>query len=436
MKRIVLDKTLFEGKKIGIALSGGRDSMCLLYALLDAGITPFVIHIEHGIRGEESIRDMKFVEQVCSSLNIQSHTYRVDAPLRAKEKGISIEQAARELRYEVFDSLLASNTVDRIALAHHANDQVETILMRILRGTGIKGLQGMSIDNGKYIRPLLEYTREDIDSYIKESNIKYVEDSTNSEDIYTRNFLRQEIARLKEKYPNLEESFARLARNAKETEDFISQYVPEVKKDGEYVFINISDLGNKTIACRVIQNGMKELGVLQDVEEKHIDAVLDLVTKESGSYRELSHNVDAYKEGEQIVLAPRVKDENKEYPFALQKIENYEFKELKEKLDNNELRIIHGNIQNLTKTIYLDKDKLPDRIVVRTRKDGDYISKFGGGTKSLGDYLTDKKIPLRVRNSILVGAKDSEVFFICGVEISSKVAVEEKSKKIIKISYI
>lgn len=436
MKRIVLDKSLFEGKTIGIALSGGRDSMCLLYALLDVGITPFVIHIEHGIRGEESIRDMNFVERVCSSLNIESHTYRVDAPLRAKEKGISIEQAARELRYEVFDNLLSSNTVDRIALAHHANDQAETILMRILRGTGIKGLQGMSLDNGKYIRPLLEYTREDIDTYIKDNNIEYVEDSTNSEDIYTRNFLRQEIAKLKEKYPNLEESFARLARNAKETEDFISQYVPEVKKEGDYVFINISDLGNKTIACRVIQNGMKELGVLQDVEEKHIDAILDLATKESGSYRELSHSVDAYKEGEQIVLAPRVKDEYKEYPFALQKIDKYDFKELKDKLDSNELRIIQGNIQNLTKTIYLDADKLPDEIVVRTRKDGDYISKFGGGTKSLGDYLTDKKIPLRVRNRILVGAKGSEVFFICGVEISSKVAVEEKSKKIIKISYI
>ena len=378
---------------------------------------------------------MKFVERVCSSLNIEPHVYRVDAPLRAKEKSISIEQAARELRYEVFDDILSFNTVDRIALAHHANDQAETILMRILRGTGIKGLQGMSADNGKYIRPLLDYTREDIDSYIKENKIDYVEDSTNSEDIYTRNFLRQEIAKLKEKYPNLEESFARLARNAKETEDFISQYVPEVKKEGDYVFINISDLGNKTIACRVIQNGMKELGVLQDVEEKHIDAVLDLATKESGSYRELSHGIDAYKEGEQIVLAPRVKDEYKEYPFALQKIENYEFKELKEKLDNNELRIIHGNIQNLTKTIYLDKDKLPNGIVVRTRKDGDYISKFGGGTKSLGDYLTDKKIPLRVRNRILVGAKDSEVFFICGVEISSKVAVEEKTKNIIKISY-
>ena len=436
MKRIELDKSLFEGKRIGIALSGGRDSMCLLYVLMNAGVEPFVIHIEHGIRGDESIRDMKFVKAICSTLLLQPHIYRVDAPERAKVKGISIEQAARELRYEIFDTLLATNAVDRIALAHHANDQAETILMRILRGTGIKGLQGMSADNGKYIRPLLDYTREDIDAYIKENKIEYVEDSTNSEDIYTRNFLRQEIARLKEKYPNLEESFARLARNAKETEDFISQYVPEVKKENCYVFINISDLGNKTIACRVIQNGMKELGALQDVEEKHIDAILDLVTKESGSYRELSHGIDAYKEGEQIVLAPRVKDEYIEYPFALQKIENYMFKELEHKLDNNELRIIHGNIQDLTKTIYLDEDKLPDGIIVRTRKDGDFISKFGGGTKSLGDYLTDKKIPLRVRNRILVGAKGNEVFFICGVEISSKVAVEENTKKIIKISYI
>ena len=435
MKRIVLNKSLFEGKRIGIALSGGRDSMCLLYALMDMGISPIVIHIEHGIRGEESIRDMKFVEKICESFSLKPRIYNVDAPKRAKEKNISIEQAARELRYEVLDNLINSGEVDRIALAHHANDQAETILMRILRGTGIKGLQGMSADNGKYIRPLLEYTREDIDAYIKENNIEYVEDSTNSEDAYTRNFLRQEIARLKEKYPNLEEAFARLARNAKETEDYISKFVPEVKKEYGYVFINISDLAEKTIACRLIQNGMKELGVLQDVEEKHIEAVLDLTTKESGAYRELSHNIDAYKEGEQIVLAPREKSEYREYPFEIKRIENYEFTLSNEVPDGNELRIIQGNIQNLSKTIYLDADKLGKGVLVRTRKDGDYITKFGGGTKSLGDYLTDKKIPLRVRNKILVGAKDNEVLFICGVEISSKVAIDENTKKVIKVIY-
>ena len=205
MKKILVDTSLFEGKKVGIALSGGRDSMCLLSVLIDAGISPIAIHVEHGIRGKDSISDMNFVKDYALKHNIVLKVFNVDAPKIAKEKGLSLEQAARIARYDVFDNLIKEGVVDCIALAHHANDQAETILMRILRGTGIKGLEGMQIQNGYYVRPLLEYTREDINDYVIANKIPYVEDLTNAEDIYTRNFLRQEINKLKEKYPNIED---------------------------------------------------------------------------------------------------------------------------------------------------------------------------------------------------------------------------------------
>ncbi len=437
MKKIVVDTSLFEGKKVGIALSGGRDSMCLLSVLLDSGISPIAIHIEHGIRGEASISDMHFVEDYTKQHGIELKTYRVDAPKLAKEKDISLEQAARVARYDIFEKLIKDGIVDCIALAHHANDQAETILMRILRGTGIRGLEGMQINSGSYIRPLLEYTREDINDYVISNNIPYVEDLTNAEDIYTRNFLRQEIAKLKEKYPNIEESFLRLARNANDAEDFISKYVPEpVVEDGTST-IKISDLKDRAIASRLIQKAMRYIGVLQDVEEKHIEAILDLATKENGSKRELTHGVDAYKEEDKIVFTKRLEkvDINVSFKDVIDgSILNYNVSKLDDVPDNNSLRIIQGNFMNLSKTIYLDLDKIPQGAIVRNRQDGDIISKFGGGTKSLGDFLTDKKIPLRLRDKIIVCAKDNDVLFIFGVEISAKVAIDKNTKSVIKIS--
>ena len=438
MKKILVDTSLFEGKKVGVALSGGRDSMCLLSVLVDAGISPLAIHIEHGIRGNDSISDMNFVKDYASKHNIELKIYRIDAPKIAKEKGLSLEQAARIARYEVFDSLIKDGVVDCIALAHHANDQAETILMRILRGTGIKGLEGMQIQNGYYVRPLLEYTRDDINDYVIANNIPYVEDLTNAEDIYTRNFLRQEINKLKEKYPNIEESFLRLARNANDAEDFISKFVPEPIVDGDTATINIVDLKDRAIASRLIQKAMRCIGVMQDVEEKHIEAVLDLTTKENGSRRELSHSADAYKEEDKIVFTKRTEKIDVCIPFKDVlggEILNYSVEKLNEIPDDNSIRIIHANFNNLSKTIYMDLDKIPADALVRNRQDGDYISKFGGGTKSLGDYLTDKKIPLRLRDKIIVCAKDNDVLCVFGIEISSKVAIDDKTKQVIKISY-
>ena len=437
MKKIIINTSIFKGKKVGIALSGGRDSMCLLSVLKDAGITPIAIHIEHGIRGEASISDMHFVEDYTKQHGIELKTYRVDAPKLAKEKNISLEQAARLARYDIFEKLIKDEVVDCIALAHHANDQAETILMRILRGTGIRGLEGMQIISGNYVRPLLEYTREDINDYVSANNIPYVEDLTNAEDIYTRNFLRQEIAKLKEKYPNIEESFLRLARNANDAEEFISKFVPEpIVEDGTSA-IKILDLKDRAIASRLIQKAMRYIGVFHDVEEKHIEAILDLAEKENGSKRELTHGVDAYKEEDKIVFTKRIEkvDINVSFKDVIDgNILNYNVSKLKDVPDNNSLRIIQGNYMNLTKTIYLDSDKIPQDAVVRNRQDGDIISKFGGGTKSLGDFLTDKKIPLRLRDKIIVCAKDNDVLFIFGVEISAKVAIDSNTKSVIRIS--
>ena len=383
MTKIVVNKSLFQGKEIGVALSGGRDSMCLLSVLIQEGIKPIAIHIEHGIRGSESIADMEFVKEYTKSKGIELKVFNVDAPSVAIEKGISLEQAAREERYRCFEMLLNNGIVDCIALAHHADDQAETILMRILRGTGIKGLQGMREDSGAYIRPLLNYTREEIDSYIEENNIPFVEDSTNADSIYTRNYLRKIIRSLKERYPNIEESFLRLARNAQDAEDFIDKFIPNPIILEDAVKVKIKDLKEKVIAARLIQRALVYLNVYQDIEEKHIEAIMDLASRDTGSMRELTHNIDAYKEGESIVFVQRENGNDfcvklvdvlngdvavKKYAFFVQ--ENIPtLDDIKAKQQEQDMP---------SKTLYMDCNKLPSQAVIRTRREGDYIRKFGG----------------------------------------------------------
>ena len=205
--------TPFEtGRIVGVALSGGRDSVALCHALKEAGENIVALNVEHGIRGENSLKDSAFVKEFCKERGIKLYSFSVDAPKFASENGYTIEQAARVLRYQVFERAMADGFCDVVALAHHKGDQAETILMRILRGTGTKGLVGMREVNGRYVRPLLSYSREDIDEYIAKNNLPFVEDETNADTSYSRNFLREELRRLKERYPDLENSFARLSR--------------------------------------------------------------------------------------------------------------------------------------------------------------------------------------------------------------------------------
>ncbi len=191
------------------------------------------VNVEHGIRGDESLRDSEFVKRLCQNWDIPLYSYSVDAIGFAKSNGYTLEQAGRILRYQIFDSLIEDGKCDLIALAHHLDDQVETVLMRILRGTGIRGLIGMKKANGSYIRPLLDYDRESIDAYVKDNGLEYVEDATNEDTAYTRNYLRKEIAQLKLRYPNLAQAVQRLSASAAEADEYIQCNLPKIEvKEG------------------------------------------------------------------------------------------------------------------------------------------------------------------------------------------------------------
>lgn len=419
--------TPFEGRKlrIGVAVSGGRDSMALLDLLLKAGEDVTAINIEHGIRGESSILDSIFVRQYCEKRSVPVLFKAVDVLTFADENGYTKEQAARILRYEYFDEILRENRVDVIALAHHGDDQAETILMRVLRGTGIHGLIGMKEISGRYIRPLLSYSREDIDAYVKENGIRFVEDESNIDLTFTRNYLRDELRTLKQRYPSLVESFARLSRNAEEIDEYLESKTGEIYKEGTEAKVQISDCSEPLIAKRLFLKAAVSLGVCQDVEERHLNLILDLINKENGKYIELTHDLLVHKDGDFLVFALNSASDFKETPFK-EGVFRGQFVDLIDTSDP-------WDTISDESALYMDADKVPEGTVIRKRKDGDFIHKFGGGTKSLGDYLTDKKVPKRKREDLLVAADGSNILLVFGVDISADVKIEKSTKKIYKI---
>ncbi|MDE6060270.1 MAG: tRNA lysidine(34) synthetase TilS, partial [Clostridia bacterium] len=302
---ISLDSIFCDGKPktVCVALSGGRDSVALLHCLKGLedefskaqSVAPNYVNqngsnevtqnssvgygklhivaanVEHGIRGESSVRDSAFVAELCKRMGVELYSFAVDAPSFAKQNGYTIEQAARILRYRCFDELLDSGKCDYVALAHHLDDQIETVFMRILRGTGIRGLSGIKAINGRYIRPLLGYTRDDISEYVLRHNLEYVDDETNDDINYTRNFLRAEIATLKQRFPAMGTAVKRLCDSAEESDLFIESQVPNVELKDGVAYVKVADCASKVIAKRLFMRAAAALGVVQDIVERHLN---------------------------------------------------------------------------------------------------------------------------------------------------------------------
>lgn len=422
--------------KIAVAVSGGRDSVALLHCLKNiqdenAHKTPAIkvsaINVEHGIRGESSKRDSEFVRSLCEEWEIPLYSYCVDVPAYAKENGYTEEQAGRILRYEIFDRLISDKICDYVALAHHLDDQAETVFMRILRGTGIRGLEGMKKASGRYIRPFLDYTREDVDCYVILNDLPYVDDETNDDVAYTRNYLRTVLSDLKKRYPSLCEAVARLSESAREANQFIDAHIPEIEVYDGVSYIKTSDCANTLIAKRLIFKACSALGVTQDIEDRHYGLILGLIGAPSGKYLNLTHGLRVYREGDKLAFTVATEPNDLECAFS-----EGEFSDLGISVKRAEL----CDVKFGEGALFIDGDKLPVGAVIRTRREGDVIRKFGGGSKSLGDFLTDKKIPLRVRDSLMLIAKDSEVYAVFGVDISSKVKIDEDSKLIYELKIL
>lgn len=432
----------FDDKKVALAVSGGADSMVMLYLFIKEYKGEFfVVNVDHSIRGISSVSDSDFVEEYCKQHSVKIKRFKVDALKLAKEKKISLELSARLLRREIFDSL----DCDFVATAHHKGDLAETVLYRIARGTGLSGLKGIVRQTGKFIRPLLDFSKQEILDFASKNNIPYVTDETNFSDEADRNFLRLNVLPLlKERFPSFENSVLRLALAAVEADDYLNGVISEpiktedgymIKKPFKHPFL----LKKEILLC------FKLLGVEHDVEERHLNAIVKLTENVSSKRLDMPYLVTVYLEKDGLVFTKEGYDcdsarsilDGVDFKEGINLFDALEDEKLKDKLSLKVLSADEFKSEfesgKLKGALYCDLDKFPSGTVLRFRRDGDSFEKFGGGTKSLGDFLTDKKFPARLRDKLLVFAAGNDILLIKDIEISEKIKLDFNTKRILVV---
>lgn len=433
VKESLLRLGVVPGCRVGVAVSGGVDSMVLLHCLcklheeLNIEITAY--HMEHGIRAE-SESDMRFVMVQGEKCSVQCVIEQADVPKLAAEQHVSVETAARDARYAFLDK----QDVDFMVTAHQQDDMAETVLMNLLRGSGLAGLCGIPERRGKYIRPLLKVSRKEIEAYARESGVEYVQDLTNNDTGYTRNYVRHELLpRMAQVNANAVGNIARAAALLAEDEEALAGYARrsgciEDGPEGAQADIEKLKMLMPAVQKRVLRQLAEAHCGLVDIESVHVDAMLDLALRgDSGKRADIGGGYFAAVVYGKLIIGRAVK---KRY--------NDVFEVLPGSLEfggwDFEIKPFEGEPKFGSGVEFFDADAIGGA-VFRHRREGDVIAPLGmAGTKRLSDYLSDRKVPLHQRDELVVLAHGSEVFWIVGVGVSDKSRVKPGAE-IIKISF-
>lgn len=448
-------------KVITVGFSGGADSVCLLSCLADAGCNVRAVHVHHMMRAEEAQRDADFARDFCARCGIPFELVQVNVPQYARANGLTPEQAARCLRYRALREAAEGGL---IAVAHNLNDQAETVLMRLVRGSGTAGLAAMQEVSGDIIRPLLYVSRRRIEEYCRKHGLEYVTDSTNLEPDCTRNILRLEVLPLLEKInPDAVKCIVRTSLLAKSDEEYLRAQAAACAEtimtvQGGSVIIDAKALLRlpPALAGRVLRLGMERADSTVDFELHHVKACLELCRGQSGRQLSLARGVTALYSGGSLLLIPPekagCKTENavqrgaasggKGTGAILPAEEGAElpFREGSFFLENTAVRISPaGSANQADRRAGCEYIFLPDTagVGLRRRRSGDRIHPLGApGSKSLKKFLIDKKVPLYKRDSLVLAARGSEVLAVIGLTVAQSAAVKGQSGGIYRIEII
>jgi len=418
---INISEFITELDTVAVALSGGKDSMALLDVLLKAMPKNRVkaINIEHGIRGESSLKDTAFVVEHCKKLEVELLCYSADVPLYCKQNSLSIEEGARIVRYNFFNQAIEQGFCTKVATAHHKSDSVETTLFNLFRGASPSGTSPIASTN-TIIRPLINLTREEIDLYVDKNHIPFVQDETNFDEKYTRNFIRNKVLPLiKQVFPECENSISRFSQIASEQDEFVTSEALKVMQGENEISFPIDLPSAVRHKCVILT--LKKLGLEKDYEQRHAKEIDKLLLRKNGDVVDLPNQIKAVKDYGKITFYK--KQELKDYCLP--------FKVGKTQINGKEIIVekFHAK-QNMR----FDLDKIPTSCVFRPRQEGDKFTPFASCEKKLKKYLIDKKIPCRKRDELIVLADGNEIYLIVGVEISDKIKVDKNSTNIYTIT--
>jgi len=427
-----------SGEIIGVACSGGRDSISLLHYLnsikSDLDCEVVAVNVDHGIRSTSAL-DTEFVMQFCKQHGIRAYKFKAEALKVAKEEKLTIEQAARKVRYGVFETVIKKGLVDKIALAHHLNDQAETVLLNIIRGAGLTGAKGMEpIRDGVYIRPLLATPRESIMAYLDEYNLEFVEDETNNDINYSRNYIRNIVMpSLRKRFGAVDKNIVNFSKICKQDDDFITSNINmgAIVENNETTKIPLAYFYQaEAVVNRILMKVLSRFAP-QDIERKHLKIVREFaVESANGSMINLPFKVKVLKEYDYIVIGDIKKREAVgEYAFRSGKLAIEGYGIIRSTISKVFTQPkIHQHI--------IDADRLPTTAKWRFRQEGDMFAPLGmGGSKKLKEYFIDKKIPQRMRDSIPVLAVENKILAVADVEIADELKVTENTRSYYKINY-
>lgn len=423
---------LFEPTdRVLLAVSGGKDSVFMAQLFKLAGFNFSIAHCNFNLRGEESIRDEKFVASLATRLEVAFHVVQFDTLGFAEEQQISIQMAARQLRYNWFEEIRHLHSIQYIATAHHQNDAIETCLLNLVRGTGISGLHGILPKRGALIRPLLCLTRSSIDQYIESNGIEYVEDSSNQKVVYARNALRHEVVPvLKKINPSLEDTFLgnfkRFSQMERLLEAAVSQARQEilVHKEGNSYF-PISKLKLLEPPSLLLFELLKPYGFSGSVVEE----VLDSLDKPSGTQFYSKTHVAVIDRTELIVSKIEKLDNSFQEVLIEKNISEVMF-------GNYKLTIRYADstsILSRSNQACVDAEKLIYPLCLRTRAQGDRFFPLGmENQKKLSDYFVSMKIPLNLKDKIpLLINGNGELIWVVGMRLDNRYKVETTTKKVV-----
>ena len=442
-----------EGDKILVGVSGGADSVCLLHCLSrvasELNFSLGAMHVNHCIRGEEADRDMNFVRKLCTEMKIEIYIEKVDVPNLAKVENLSVEAAGRLARYRAFHKICQDYGFNKIATAHNRDDQAETVLMRIIRGTGIDGLSGIQYKRPDgVIRPILDIERKDIEKYLSENDMDFCSDSTNKDNNYTRNNIRNVLLPMirNEFNPNINAALSNLAETSSQDGSFINGYSerlynringPIKNKKPTVLDIESLKLLEESIKVRVIKCALSEvMGKGYKIEKIHVDSIINLLDKETGARTELPKDLIVVVRYGWLVFE---KEDNLPENFYADKI-HYEV-EIGRIYDvaeyNISVKLTDPNVKIESNQLMLDYDKLTDKkLYIRFRRKGDKIAVFSDGrTKKLKSLLIDLKIPRNKRDEIPLLCCDDEVIAVIGYRCAEPYKKNKNTKSGLVVTY-
>ena len=461
---MTLNHMVARGQAVVAGVSGGADSVALLLCLKELseqmGFRLYAVHVEHGLRGDASLEDAEFTRQLCSKLSVPCKIFHPDVKKAAQQGGMSLEEAGRMERYRIFEQVLTENGGGRIATAHHADDQAETVLMNLVRGTGARGMGGIRAvsRDGKLIRPLLWTERENIETFLREVGTGWCVDETNKDTVYTRNKIRHMVVpALKAVNEEAVSHINEAAQRIQAADDYISRLAETLNEsccrmEKGLIRMDTYILGEQDEILQeyMIRSALSRLRDgrgLKDIGEKHVRILQDLAAGNCGRKADLPGGITAEKEERTLVIidmeaaadvhtrggnpSANVENSLNSLPYVDKVSTSGTYRcgdTVLEIILHEEEPSLGGDDEQAIPagqyTKWLAYDKMKDAIVVRHRMPGDYlITGKNGEHKKVKSYLIDEKVPAGKRDELVMICQGSHVLWIVGMRISEQAKV-------------